>query len=264
MIKSPFSMKHAAIISVALHLCIVGLAMLTLSSSRKPLINLDYTIAAELVSEKQLKPAKRQRKTSKKKAKQSTYSKAKPTKKQKKKDVVKIQKKKAVPAKIKPVKKKKVKIKKIKPKPQPKKQESKKPSFLKSVKNLEQKNAQLGTEERKSSWSEKLGSAIFTYQEMAALRAQIEQCWNIPVGAKNAENLVVEMRLTMNPDATVKTAMITDQSRMKSDPFFRTAGESAMRAIYNPLCAPLDLPLDKFEKWKDLTLIFNPRDILGF
>jgi len=33
--------------------------------------------------------------------------------------------------------------------------------------------------------------------------------------------------------------------------------------VRNPGCNPYDLPRDKYEIWKDLTLTFNPREMFG-
>ena len=64
--------------------------------------------------------------------------------------------------------------------------------------------------------------------EVDALRAQIARCWSIPAGARDAENLIVEIRVEMNPDMTVRRADIVDKARMNRDPFYRTAAESAL------------------------------------
>src|SRR5262249_39835917 len=92
-----------------------------------------------------------------------------------------------------------------------------------------------------------------TLSELDAIRSQIAQCWNMPVGARDAQNLVVDVHVDMNPDGTVRSAVIVDQSRMYTDPFYRAAAESALRAMLNPRCSPLRLPLDKFDTWKTFT-----------
>ena len=51
---------------------------------------------------------------------------------------------------------------------------------------------------------------------------------------------------------------------MKRDKFFRTAAESALRAVLNPRCKNAPLPQDKFDKWKNLTLNFDPKSIIGY
>ncbi|MEE8279285.1 MAG: energy transducer TonB [Alphaproteobacteria bacterium] len=102
-----------------------------------------------------------------------------------------------------------------------------------------------------------------TVSELDAIRRQIEACWSLPAGARDAENLVVDIRVIMNPDGTVRQASIVDLSRMAADSFFRAAAESARRAVLNPRCNPLKLPLKKYKQWQTFTLSFNPRDMIG-
>ncbi len=94
--------------------------------------------------------------------------------------------------------------------------------------------------------------------EIDLVRQQIQECWSLPAGAKEAENLSIEIRMAMNPDGTVRQAIILDQSRLGSDPFFRAAAESALRAVLNPRCNPLKLPPEKYQQWKNMILIFDP------
>ena len=106
-----------------------------------------------------------------------------------------------------------------------------------------------------------LGSQI-TASEVDLVRQQIARCWNVPAGARDARDLVVEVRVAVDPDGTVRQATIVDQARLASDPFYRAAAESARRAFFNPLCRPLHLPPDKYAIWKDLVVDFSPKDIL--
>jgi hypothetical protein len=61
----------------------------------------------------------------------------------------------------------------------------------------------------------------------------------------------------MNPDATVRSATLVNAER-NSEPRFRLVAESARRALANPRCQPLDLPLDKYARWRFLTITFSP------
>jgi hypothetical protein len=106
-----------------------------------------------------------------------------------------------------------------------------------------------------------LGSQI-TASEVDLVREQIARCWNVPAGARDAKDLVVEIRVVVEPDGNVRQATIVDQARVGGDPFFRAAAESARRAFFNPLCRPLHLPPDKYAIWKDLVVDFSPKDIL--
>jgi outer membrane biosynthesis protein TonB len=69
-----------------------------------------------------------------------------------------------------------------------------------------------------------------TMSEEDALRSQLEKCWNVPYGAKDAEDMVVEIYLVINPDRTLREAKVVDQSRYNSDTFYRAAADSALRA----------------------------------
>jgi outer membrane biosynthesis protein TonB len=102
-----------------------------------------------------------------------------------------------------------------------------------------------------------------TMTEIDAIRRQIEGCWNIPAGSRDAENLVVSIRVWVNPDGKVAKAEILDRSRMGSDPFYRSAAESALRAVLNPRCSPLRFPPTKYDQFKVMVLNFNPKEATG-
>jgi outer membrane biosynthesis protein TonB len=108
----------------------------------------------------------------------------------------------------------------------------------------------------------RLGQAV-TQSDKDAVRRQIERCWNPPVGAPKAEDLIVDLRLEVNPDGTVRTVDVADSSRMNSDPYYRAAAESAVRAVLNPRCRKLKLPPEKYDEWKILIIGFDPREMLG-
>jgi hypothetical protein len=105
-----------------------------------------------------------------------------------------------------------------------------------------------------------LGTQL-TASEMDLVREQIARCWNINAGARDAKDLVVEIRASVNPDGTVTRADIVDTGRANSDPLFRAAAESARRAFFNPACTPLKLPPEKYATWKDMVVDFSPKDI---
>lgn len=89
-----------------------------------------------------------------------------------------------------------------------------------------------------------------------AIRRQVEDNWNVPVGAADAADLIVEIRITLRSDGGVIRAVIVDQSRM-SDAFYRTMAESARRAVLQ--ASPLrDLPPEKYEQWREITFTFKP------
>ena len=102
-----------------------------------------------------------------------------------------------------------------------------------------------------------------TISQIDYVRQQIARCWNLPTGAKEAENLIIEIKVGMNPDGTVREAHVTDQARMSTDVFYQAAAESARRAVLNPRCQPFKLPRDRYNLWQTMTLTFNPKEMFG-
>ena len=151
-----------------------------------------------------------------------------------------------------------------KPKPPPKPAEPDITSVLKNVEKLKQQAARQPAPEetpQPEAAPRSLVDQPLTMSEVDAIRRQIERCWNVPAGARDAENLVVEIRVRLNPDGSVFQAEILDIDRMARDGFYRAAAESARRAVLQ--CSPLQLPPKKYSLWKVVTLRFNPREMFG-
>lgn len=104
-------------------------------------------------------------------------------------------------------------------------------------------------------------SAQITMSEMDALRQQLSQCWNVLAGASDAGDLAVDVRMTVGADRVVQQVEILDMARYNSDGYFRAAADGAIRAVRNPKCTPLNLPPDKYDQWKVITIRFDPKDM---
>jgi predicted methyltransferase MtxX (methanogen marker protein 4) len=100
-------------------------------------------------------------------------------------------------------------------------------------------------------------SSRLTMGEEDAIREQIRQYWNAPVGAKDAQNLIVTLHIQMNRDGSViKTVLAADQNRYASDSFFHAAVDAAIRAVTR--ASPLkNLPTEKYNTWQDAELVFD-------
>ena len=98
--------------------------------------------------------------------------------------------------------------------------------------------------------------------EEDALKAQIFGCWSIPLGLPYNENLLVRVKLQLNPDGTVLQSEILDHARMNKpgQGFYKVLAESALRAV--KLCQPLRVPTTGYERWKELQLNFDAREML--
>ena len=98
--------------------------------------------------------------------------------------------------------------------------------------------------------------------EEDALKAQIFGCWSIPLGLPYNENLLVRIKLQLKPDGTVIKSEILDHVRMNKpgQGFYKVLAESALRAIR--LWQPLRVPSTGYDRWKDLQLNFDAREML--
>ena len=98
--------------------------------------------------------------------------------------------------------------------------------------------------------------------EEDALKAQIFGCWSIPLGLPYNEDLLVRIKLELKPDGSVISSEILDHARMNKpgQGFYKVLAESALRAI--KLCQPLRVPSTGYERWKELQLNFDAREML--
>lgn len=102
-----------------------------------------------------------------------------------------------------------------------------------------------------------------TMSEQESLEAGIAPCWNVDGGGRYAEQLAVELFVTIYPDMTVKSVQPTDQLRYATDSAFRAAADAASRALRNPRCNKLQLPPQKYGN-KTFKLTFDPSNMLGY
>ena len=105
-------------------------------------------------------------------------------------------------------------------------------------------------------------NSSLSLSEEDALKAQIFGCWSIPLGLPYDENLLVRIKLKLKPDGSVIDSEILDHARMNKpgQGFYKVLAESALRAI--KLCQPLRVPSTGYERWKDLQLNFDAREML--
>jgi TonB family protein len=153
----------------------------------------------------------------------------------------------------KPKEKPKAKEKKKKKKPKPKK------DFMKLLNNIDKTESSSDgptqPEQDVNSTADHAANPVgeLSITEMDLVRRQLAACWNVPAGTKDGKDMYVDVKLEMNPDATVRTAVVTG-SRGGA----QAAADSALRAVRNPRCSPLKLPLDRYEQWRTITIRFDP------
>ena len=105
-------------------------------------------------------------------------------------------------------------------------------------------------------------NSSLTLSEEDALKAQIFGCWSVPLGLPFNEDLLVRIKLKLNPDGTISKSEILDHARMNrpGQSFYKVLAESALRAV--KLCQPLRVPTTGYERWKDIQLNFDANEML--
>lgn len=97
------------------------------------------------------------------------------------------------------------------------------------------------------------------------LRAQMRECWSPPIGAPNPEELIVSVEVYLTPDGTLaRPPQLSAASRAAAagNPFMRAAAESALRAVN--VCAPYrNLPPDMYAQWNEIIITFDPTKMAG-
>jgi len=112
--------------------------------------------------------------------------------------------------------------------------------------------------------SEELTQEAFgrlTLNERDGFKAQVGRCWSPPSGARDAETLMVEIRVGLAQDGRISGGPIVVNRQHLNNPFFRSAAEAVLRAING--CQPYQMPAAKYRLWKDMQLTFDPLQMLG-
>ncbi|MDR2067769.1 MAG: hypothetical protein LBP41_02150 [Holosporaceae bacterium] len=95
------------------------------------------------------------------------------------------------------------------------------------------------------------------------ISSQIYPHWVVPSGIRDAENIIIEMRVQIKDNGQVipSSVKILDERRYATDYIFRAAADSARRAILD--ASPLKIPRDKIDLFRDFILRFNLKEALG-
>jgi hypothetical protein len=105
----------------------------------------------------------------------------------------------------------------------------------------------------------------FTADLKDTLLSQMRQCWNVPVGAPNPEQLIVQVRVFLSADGSLAQPPQLEpgtRAAAASNPYMRTAAEAALRAIN--VCEPYKhLPPEHYDAWREIVMTFDPSKMIG-
>lgn len=99
-----------------------------------------------------------------------------------------------------------------------------------------------------------------TAGEREGLIFAIQDCWNVPVAIKDAADLKVTLKISLNREGRLQGNPELISPSSVDDPSVRQAFESGRRALFR--CQPYKLPADKFETWKEIEITFNPQQMV--
>jgi hypothetical protein len=99
--------------------------------------------------------------------------------------------------------------------------------------------------------------------DYAMISSQVYPHWIVPSGVRDAENIIIEIRVQLRDGGLVipSSIKILDEKRYATDYIFRAAADSARRAILE--ASPLNIPKDKIDLFRDFVFCFNLKDTLG-
>lgn len=105
--------------------------------------------------------------------------------------------------------------------------------------------------------TELASEVALTASEEDGIRGQIERNWNLGslAGAPDLSGMVIEIRITLQPDGTVTRAQVINSS---ANPLFRQASEGGIRAVM--ISSPLKLPPGK--TYSSMIIRFHPDQMM--
>lgn len=94
--------------------------------------------------------------------------------------------------------------------------------------------------------------------EKDAFRLSVQRCWVVDVGSESASVTVV-VGFSLSPEGRVVDGSLRQiEATGGSDTAINTAFQAARRAILRCGASGFDLPVDKYDQWRDIEITFNP------
>jgi hypothetical protein len=102
------------------------------------------------------------------------------------------------------------------------------------------------------------GDASYSVRDY--VRAQAERRWNLDFSKLGGRRFAIPIRIVMSANGTIVKADLVDKRRASEDAVYRTIALSARNAVI--LSSPISLPAGQFSDNVEMTLVFNPRDMM--
>jgi outer membrane biosynthesis protein TonB len=106
----------------------------------------------------------------------------------------------------------------------------------------------------------KSSATELSQSEFGALRAKLQNLWNFPAGARDPQELTIDVEIKLNPDGTLAGQPLVLTSG--NSPLYMAARDSAVRAVFRGQPYTMLRP-EHYELWKDIVVTFDPRFMFG-
>lgn len=102
-----------------------------------------------------------------------------------------------------------------------------------------------------------------TEAEVEGLKLQVARCWRLPEGVAGAEELRVVLSVELDPTGSVVGDPKLIEPANPQSRAIQSAYGAARRAILRCQGSGFDLPREKYQQWRNLELVFEPRGVLA-
>jgi hypothetical protein len=99
-----------------------------------------------------------------------------------------------------------------------------------------------------------------TGSEKGALVLAVQRCWTPPIGVQNAADLVVVLSIELTKDGKLKSSPTLIEPKGAQSDLVKVAFRAGRQALI--ACAPYDLPKDKYEHWRQIEVVFDPKKMV--
>ena len=102
-------------------------------------------------------------------------------------------------------------------------------------------------------------NSSLTVAEIEILREQLSSCWSPPAGAviERGMKVTISAKISQSRKVLPQTIRLVDTNISKTNSYYSPIIESAKRLLVNPECSSLNLPKEKYNLWKQLTLTLD-------
>lgn len=146
------------------------------------------------------------------------------------------------------------------PKPEPEPKDTTADDILAALQQAEAEAAEKAKQQASTTGTG--GGNKLSEGEINGLILKVQNCWSVPVGLRNAADLVVVVGVELSPYGRLLDVPKLIEPTGTLSPEQRQAFEAARRALI--ACQPYqDLPEGKYESWNKMEVVFNPKKMVA-